>query len=127
MYRFEYGIGSYDNVVGYPTGYATDSDLFQLVLGSLEAGTTYQYRVRSGSEWSDETTFSTAVGNNEPFSFAVYGDTQFRAGRATDDQEDVANLINSHSPDFIIHFGDMWYTNQGPDVDLFFSTSKKTF
>jgi len=124
LYRLEYGIDSYANVVPYPVAYPTDSRLFQLPLGSLQPETIYQYRVRSGSEWSGEATFSTAVQNNEPFTFAVYGDTQLRAGRPTDNQEDVANLIDSYSPDFIIHCGDMWFTNQGPDVDVFFEVSK---
>jgi len=124
LYRLEYGIGNYANVVSYPVPYPTDSRLFQLPLGSLQPGTIYQYRVKSGSQWSDEATFSTAVQNNEPFTFAVYADTQLRAGQPTDNAEDVANLIDSYSPSFIIHCGDMWYTNEGPDVDVFFDVSK---
>ncbi|HLB73295.1 MAG TPA: fibronectin type III domain-containing protein, partial [Sedimentisphaerales bacterium] len=75
LYRLEYGMGNYSNVAPYPVSYPTDSQLFQLTLTSLLPGTLYQYRVRSGSQWSQEAAFSTAVRSNEPFAFAVYADT----------------------------------------------------
>ena len=124
LYRLEYGMGNYSNVAPYPVSYPTDSQLFQLTLTSLLPGTLYQYRVRSGSQWSQEAAFSTAVRSNEPFAFAVYADTQLRAGRPTNNQQDVANLIISYAPDFVIQCGDMWSSNEGPDVDLFFNVSK---
>lgn len=124
QYRLEYGIGDYSNVLPYPAAHPDDDRLFQLPIILLQAGTVYQYRVRSGSQWSDDATFSTAVEPGLPFTFVVYGDSQVRAGRSTQNQENVANLIESYSPDFIIHAGDVWYTNEGRDVDVFFDVSK---
>ncbi|MCP4401971.1 MAG: metallophosphoesterase family protein, partial [bacterium] len=120
-YKVEYGIGVYSEVVSYPDAYPTEPRLFQLTLTGLQPGALYQYRVQSRSVWSDEATFLTAIDGEQPFTFAVYGDS--RSGGYA--HKKIAGLIKSWSPNLIIHTGDLW-NNDGDDwgVKDFFAITK---
>ena len=126
-YRVEYGIGAYSDVASYPDAYPTDPRLFQLTLTGLHPGTLYQYRVKSGSV-EDGATFLTAVEGSQPFSFAVYGDTRSQDDVPNRNHEEVVDLINSWSPNFVISTGDLWFSNgdeySGGGVQEFFEVEK---
>lgn len=51
-------------------------NIFTATLTGLTAGTTYSYRVGSGTNWSGDHTFTTAAANTTAFKFLIYGDSQ---------------------------------------------------
>jgi len=114
-YRIEYGIEEDITIVPYPSPHPDDSRLFQLTLTGLQPATCYSYKVRSGTEWSNDSTFCTAVEGNQPFSFTAYADTQDRGDQpGNENHQAVVTLVNSFSPDFIIHAGDVFDRSSPP-------------
>lgn len=76
--------------------------IHEVVLSGLTPETVYHYRVIAGDFVSNDYTFKTAVNENSPFQFAVYGDNQRGAERYTV----VAAEVKEKHPDFIMHVGD---------------------
>ena len=79
------------------------TNLHEIVLNGLEAGTRYYYQVESEGKKSGVFHFRTAVQAGSPFSFAAYGDNK----NGPFNHEKVARLISEHDPDFVLHNGDL--------------------
>ena len=93
-----------------------------VALESLEPSTKYRYRIVSGSDVSEESSFHTAVDWIEPFTIAAYGDT--RSDRAA--HQAVVDSIIEHKPDLVINSGDL--VRDGTVLsqwDVFFDTTKE--
>ncbi len=81
----------------------------EVPLSGLQPGTCYGYRVRIPAEGlgtNFTAGFRTALTEDAPFSFAVYGDSRER------DEEDqrhksVVDCVRAFSPAFVIHLGDI--------------------
>jgi acid phosphatase type 7 len=79
-----------------------------VVITTLDSGSTYHYLVDSGGVPSAPGTFSTApAGEDSRFSFAVVGDS----GGGGKGQLAVAGLLERLKPDFILHTGDVVYSD----------------
>jgi predicted phosphodiesterase len=74
-------------------------------LVDLEPSTCYEYRVQSNEKYIGSGRFCTFKKPNEPFSFAVFGDSGY--GRPV--QRNIADLIRQKNVDFVIHTGDLIY------------------
>ena len=125
LYYIEYGTeeAGYTDLVSYPSASADDPKLFHLTLTGLTPGVRYLYKVQSGTV--EETGgFFTAVDNDQPFSFAVFSDPQLQDEPIHDWQYDVVNLLNEESQHFVICAGDMWFSNDGPVVEHFFTLTQ---
>ncbi|MBI1319936.1 MAG: hypothetical protein GC168_13490 [Candidatus Hydrogenedens sp.] len=103
----EYAVGIAAEKLEWQTG-APDATFHEAVLEDLEPGSFYFYKVRSTSPdgvtiESDTLTFQTAVTEDTPFSFAIFGDTQ-------DSPEVVAKQAEhaySQRPNFTVVVGDL--------------------
>ncbi|MEI7906313.1 MAG: metallophosphoesterase [Bacteroidota bacterium] len=73
------------------------------VLEGLLPSTSYQYRVVAGNDTTEQYAFMTAVKQNEPFSFAAYGDT--RSNR--DAHVSVLRAMKEKNPKLIVNTGDL--------------------
>lgn len=109
-----------DSAVDYgltPSYGATASDpqlttQHAVVLQGLQAGTTYFYRVRSGSAVLGTGSSRTNLPSSPtPFSFAVWGDS----GSGAQEQFDVANRIAAANADVALLAGDVIYPYGQPD------------
>lgn len=84
----------------------TESELHEVRLTGLEAGTSYHYQVTSvrGDEMvsSGDGVFQSAVEAGTPFRFAAYGDTRSNP----EDHASVVKGIIASEPRFVIHTGD---------------------
>ena len=74
-------------------------------VSGLAAGTTYRYRVSSGSAVLHEATLATAPDTGGAFEFVVIGDS----GTGSQAQRAVAAQMLALDPDFILHTGDVIY------------------
>jgi 3',5'-cyclic AMP phosphodiesterase CpdA len=83
-----------------------------VTLPGLRPGTVYHYRVDGVGGASAAGRFRTAPACDEPFSFAVLGDS----GDGGPDQLAVARLLAGLSPDLVLHTGDVVYP-RGEDRD----------
>lgn len=98
-----------DNTV--TTFYAHKKDnRFETEAKGLLPGLTYDYKIfikdaMGGKTLWKEGTTKTAKQEDGPFSFSVFGDS----GSGSRDQYELAEVINFHSPDFILHVGDLVY------------------
>jgi predicted phosphodiesterase len=81
--------------------------LHEIKLTNLQPETTYVYRVTTFSNGrkliSPPRTFSTAVKEDSPFTFAIVGDTQNNAKMTGQ----IARLIFERRPHFVMHCGDV--------------------
>lgn len=75
----------------------------QGAIENLAVSTCYPYRVNCSGETSAESTFCTAPGPGEPFSFVLFGDT--RTDLAAHSQ--LASAIKAEGVDFYINSGDL--------------------
>ena len=92
---------------------AADATLHEVTLTGLKPNTPYVYQVSSVGAGMSLTspllTFGTAVGADDAFSFAVFGDTQ-KNPRIT---AKIAKLAWERRPNFVVHVGDV--VDNGPD------------
>ncbi len=79
-----------------------ESDLHEVRLEGLKAGTTYFYRVGNGNKMSEFFSFRTDPDNHLPFRFVAYSDSQ----NHPEIHSQLIPLIASEGPAFIIHAGD---------------------
>ncbi len=88
---------------------------YTATLHGLKPGVTYRYRVgsREKDAWSDWTTFTTAPGDTEPFSFVYMGDAQ----NGLDTWGTLVNTAFDEHPEaaFYVMAGDL--VNKGNDRD----------
>ncbi len=92
----------------------------RITLTGLMPSTQYHYRVISGVEVSEDSTFHTAVEQTEPFSVIVYGDTRTNPN----DHLVVVNQIVQHEPDLVLNSGDLVADGRVlPQWDTFFDTT----
>ncbi len=101
-----------DSVVEYgETGYTqavSDTTLATthvITLTGLAAGTTYQYRISTGSAVLYTATLATAPDPGSAFDFVMIGDSGF----ASPEQFAVAAQMLALDPDFMLHLGDIIY------------------
>lgn len=76
--------------------------LYEAEITGLEPNTLYNYRVTTGSATSDNSTFKTLPGDEEPYKFIVIGDTHLFTIA-----EEFTNRALDYQPDFIVHVGDI--------------------
>ncbi|UCF38800.1 MAG: purple acid phosphatase [Acidobacteriota bacterium] len=82
-------------------------------ISDLVPATTYSYSIFSnGRRLAEGLTFNTAVDDDRPIRFAVFGDS----GEGSIAQHEIANQVDSNHPDFVLHTGDVIYSN-GSDRD----------
>lgn len=90
----------------YPTDFGgadpPSEGMHQVHLCGLQPGTTYHYRVGTGSAWSDDATFSTMPADGRPVRVLVFGDS--RNNVATWAQ--VMQAGAADAPDFALFTGD---------------------
>ena len=74
-----------------------------LTVGDLKPGTAYTYRVKVGEVTSAEGRFTTAPGDNRPFTFLLYGDNR------SDPQAHAAvvKAMQAVPSDFLVNTGDL--------------------
>jgi len=76
----------------------------EVQISGLVPHTSYHYRVEApDGPLSEDASFRTAARPEDPFSFAVFGDTQ----RGHESHQLIADRILSLAPDFILHTGDL--------------------
>jgi predicted phosphodiesterase len=75
----------------------------EVELKGLLEGATYLYKVSSGGETSDESSFTTAPAPGSELRFAVYGDSRSHPA----DHAAVARAVLRSDPEFVIHVGDI--------------------
>lgn len=103
----------YGETVDYE--YTVDSTIstkHEVVLDGLDQSKLYYYQVVSGEESTPDGNpsyyFSTALKRQEPFIFAVIGDTRSGAfGFDSDHRQVVESIIIHSNPDFLLHCGDL--------------------
>lgn len=74
-----------------------------LTVGELKPGTSYTYRVKVGDVTSAEGRFTTAPGENKPFSFLLYGDNR----SDHDAHASVVKAMQAVPSDFLLNTGDL--------------------
>ena len=111
--QVEYGsgferIGTASNelftIPGHETRY-----LHRAVVGSLNPAATYDYRVRSGADVSDNYTFTTAPVEHTGFHFVVIGDGRTDNDTVIARHRAVTELALQRDPDIAFGIGDMVY------------------
>lgn len=98
--RVDFGLAGTDEYFVADVGLTT---FHEVELAGLLEGTTYVYKVTSGSETRGEGSFTTAPAPGSEFRFAVYGDS--RSNPAA--HSAVATAILQSDPEFVIHVGDI--------------------
>ncbi|AWB90814.1 fibronectin type III domain-containing protein [Aeromicrobium chenweiae] len=100
--------GATRTVKGYSQGTSPNNNFlhFSTTVTGLKQATSYDYRVASGSSWSDWKTFSTADPSDKDFEYVYYGDAQ--VGLDTTWPK-VVNQALKKAPDAIgsVHAGDL--------------------
>lgn len=93
-------------------------DYFKADITGLTAGTTYEYRIGTGSEWGKTYTFTTEAENVDNFSFVAIGDSQISNWDGTKGGADTRGAMfaqaalkqaveETGNPAFIFHTGDV--------------------
>lgn len=93
-------------------------DYFKADITGLTAGTTYEYRIGTGSEWGKTYTFTTEAENVDIFSFVAIGDSQISNWDGTKGGADTRGAMfaqaalkqaveETGNPAFIFHTGDV--------------------
>jgi len=100
----EYGQTGYTQTVSDTTPVATHV----ITLTGLSAGTTYQYRIKTGETILYTTTLATAPNPGSAFDFVMIGDSGF-TDPPNQAQLDVAAQMLALNPDFVLHLGDVIY------------------
>lgn len=93
-----YGKSALDNVVSDPAPVT----FHKVVIKGLDPETEYKYLAVSGEQAAPESTFSTAVKRDTPFSFVVWGDNQSNPQIS----EPLVDLMIPLDPDIAINVGD---------------------
>ena len=109
----ESGKVRYGGTVDYE--YTVDSTIstkHEVVLNGLEQSKLYYYQVISDEESTPDGDlsyyFSTALRRQEPFIFAVIGDTRSGiSGFDSDHRQVIESIIIHSNPDFLLHCGDL--------------------
>jgi len=101
----EYGVSGFDLSVSD----STLGNTHALTLTGLSPQSSYIYRVKgNGTLLTESDTLTTAPTDPaKPFTFVVYGDS----GGGTPPQFEVAQQIDDIQPDFLLHIGDVVYSN----------------
>jgi hypothetical protein len=108
----EYGETGYTQVVSSTAQVTTHV----VSLTGLSAGTTYQYRIGSGSTLLYTSTITTAPDPGGAFDFVMVGDSgQGANGIPTQELLDVAAQMDALDPDFVLHLGDVIYPEGGAE------------
>ncbi len=107
----DYGIGSYSNTVTASNDYVSQLGLWkhEVKITGLSAQTTYNYRTRSGSAYSGEYTFQTAINRSSNFRVAVLGDGRTDNSTVIDRHRYILNKAARLNPNLIFEAGDMVY------------------
>jgi hypothetical protein len=104
--------GSARTVKGYSQGKSPNNDSlhFSTTVAGLKKGTSYDYRVSSGSSWSRWQTFSTADPSQKKFDYIYYGDAQVGLDSTW---PKVVAQARATAPDAIgsVHAGDLINTS----------------
>jgi predicted phosphodiesterase len=111
--RVDYGVGDYANSIDLPDPTTEHA----ITLTDLITGTEVLYRVSTDGVELASGSFRTAAAPDQPFSFAVIGDS----GTGSRDQYAVADRIVALDPDLVLHTGDVVYPDgQASGYDPFF-------
>ena len=111
--RVDYGAGDYTHSIDLPD--LTNEHV--ITLTDLITGTEVLYRVSTNGVELASGSFRTAAGADQPFSFAVIGDS----GTGSTAQVAVADRMVALDPQFVLHTGDVVYPNgQADGYDPFF-------
>jgi acid phosphatase type 7 len=90
-----------------------------LTLKDLVPSALYHYKVTSGADTSQDTTFHTAVRPTEPYIVDVYGDTRTNPG----DHLSVIKKMIESKPNIVLHSGDLVESGSNLALwDIYFST-----
>jgi phosphodiesterase/alkaline phosphatase D-like protein len=87
--------------------WATTGPVARPVVDRLAPGTRYRYRIAHDGATGEPSTFRTAPGAAEPFTFTAFGDQGVSAGA----QETTATVA-AQDPAFHFHVGDLCYAYQ---------------
>jgi len=111
--RIDYGVGDYTASIDLP-----DPTIEHVItLTDLITGTEVLYRVSTDGVELASGSFRTAAVPDQPFSFAVIGDS----GTGSRDQYAVADRMVALDPDLVLHTGDVVYPDgQASGYDPFF-------
>ena len=111
--RVDYGVGDYTNSIDLPD----PTTEHVITLTDLITGTEVIYRVSTDGVELASGSFRTAAAPDQPFSFAVIGDS----GTGSRDQYAVADRMVALDPDLVLHTGDVVYPDgQASGYDPFF-------
>jgi hypothetical protein len=109
----EYGQAGYTQAVTDTAPVITHA----VTLTSLSAGSTYQYRIKTGGVVLHQSALTTAPDPGGDFDFVVIGDS----GTGSSAQVAVAAQMLALNPDFMLHTGDVIYPDGQPGgYDQFF-------
>jgi predicted phosphodiesterase len=111
--RVDYGVGGYTASIDLPD----PTTEHVVTLTDLITGTEVIYRVSTAGVELASGSFRTAAAPDQPFSFAVIGDS----GTGSRDQYAVADRMVALNPDLVLHTGDVVYPDgQASGYDPFF-------
>ena len=111
--RVDYGVGDYTHSIDLPD----PTTEHVITLTDLITGTEVLYRVSSDGVELASGSFGTAPGPDQPFSFAVIGDS----GTGSAAQYAAANQMVALDPQLVLHTGDVIYPDgQADGYDPFF-------
>lgn len=83
--------------------YEEKTTIHEVLLRGLKEETRYRYRITSGKAQSKEYQFKTAVKQDTPFRFVVWGDSRTNIAK----HKEVANAIAQSQPDLAINVGNV--------------------
>jgi predicted phosphodiesterase len=111
--RVDYGVGDYTHSIELPDPTTEHA----ITLADLITGTEVLYRISTDSVELASGSFRTASSPDQPFSFAVIGDSGIGSG----EQYAVADQMVALDPHFVLHTGDVIYPDgQADGYDPFF-------
>jgi predicted phosphodiesterase len=109
----DYGVGAYTLSIDLPD----PTTRHVITLTDLITGTEVLYRVSTNGVELASGSFRTAAGPDQPFSFAVIGDS----GIGSTAQYSVADRLVALDPEFVLHTGDVIYpSGQADGYDPYF-------
>ena len=109
----EYGPGDMSTELLSSTSLTRDHEM---VLRNLDQDTDYAYRVYSDTVTTEWVHFRSAKAPDQPFNFAVYGDSQLNFLR----HGEIVAAVANESIDFVTHCGDVVTYGPRPDWDTEF-------